>query len=166
MLVPGAPQTEDADEVCEQSHDIGSLKVLLLQPSAAELPSASTSDLTLACVCHSHPPFRMPADHVQPNNCAGGSATRPDTTHSHRSSAISASTAPCSTSMTSSKCRFSYVTCTLDNSCHATWQGPFDGVLGFSQGGCVASVLCGMHAKGVRSFPFRFAIIISGTRVW
>ena len=43
-------------------------------------------------------------------------------------------------------------------------QGPFDGVLGFSQGACVAAVLSAMLEKG--SLPpnikFDFAVLISG----
>ncbi|XP_058809948.1 esterase OVCA2 [Phymastichus coffea] len=41
-------------------------------------------------------------------------------------------------------------------------QGPFDGILGFSQGGSFVSILCAMQQKNVLSSKFDFAIIISG----
>ncbi|KAJ2555796.1 hypothetical protein EV175_002188 [Coemansia sp. RSA 1933] len=46
-------------------------------------------------------------------------------------------------------------------------QGPFDGILGFSQGGLIAAVMCSVleHRQSSDSIghpPFRFAIICSG----
>jgi predicted esterase len=43
-------------------------------------------------------------------------------------------------------------------------QGPFDGVLGFSQGACVVGVLCGMLETGAlpAGIKFDFAVLISG----
>ncbi|XP_012286334.1 esterase CG5412 [Orussus abietinus] len=41
-------------------------------------------------------------------------------------------------------------------------SGPFDGVLGFSQGGAFLSILCAMQQKKLTSIAFDFAIIISG----
>eukprot|EP00698_Gefionella_okellyi_P004718 TRINITY_DN14313_c0_g1_i1.p1 TRINITY_DN14313_c0_g1~~TRINITY_DN14313_c0_g1_i1.p1 ORF type:complete len:244 (-),score=23.35 TRINITY_DN14313_c0_g1_i1:128-823(-) len=43
-------------------------------------------------------------------------------------------------------------------------QGPFDGVLGFSQGAAVTSVLCALQQLQPEAFPsrFRFAVMFSG----
>ena len=43
-------------------------------------------------------------------------------------------------------------------------QGPFDGVLGFSQGACVVGVLCAMMESGKlpAGIKFDFAVLISG----
>ncbi|XP_078035383.1 esterase AGAP003155 [Augochlora pura] len=41
-------------------------------------------------------------------------------------------------------------------------SGPFDGILGFSQGGAFATILCCMQQKKLLEFQFNFAIIISG----
>ncbi|XP_065837208.1 esterase OVCA2-like [Oscarella lobularis] len=41
-------------------------------------------------------------------------------------------------------------------------RGPFDGVLAFSQGASLLSVICSMHDKEPEKFPFKFAIFISG----
>ena len=44
-------------------------------------------------------------------------------------------------------------------------QGPFDGILSFSQGACLASVICMLKAKGDQRFQdFGFAIIAAGYR--
>ena len=44
-------------------------------------------------------------------------------------------------------------------------QGPFDGILSFSQGACLASVICMLKAKGDDRFQdFGFAIIAAGYR--
>ena len=40
--------------------------------------------------------------------------------------------------------------------------GPFDGVLGFSQGAAFATILCSMQQRKLLRFEFDFAIIISG----
>lgn len=40
-------------------------------------------------------------------------------------------------------------------------QGPFDGLLGFSQGGVFASFLCGLGATRP-AFQFKFVLIFSG----
>ena len=40
--------------------------------------------------------------------------------------------------------------------------GPFDGILGFSQGATLASILCDLLEKGKLSFTFKFAILVSG----
>jgi len=46
-------------------------------------------------------------------------------------------------------------------------QGPFDGILSFSQGACLASVICMLKAKGDERFQdFGFAIIAAGYRVY
>ncbi|XP_032777234.2 esterase OVCA2 [Daphnia magna] len=42
--------------------------------------------------------------------------------------------------------------------------GPFDGILGFSQGAALGSILCYMLEKGELNFSFRFAILVSGFR--
>ncbi|EFN80257.1 UPF0483 protein CG5412, partial [Harpegnathos saltator] len=41
-------------------------------------------------------------------------------------------------------------------------QGPFDGILGFSQGAAFVSILCVMKKKQLLEIEFNFAIIISG----
>ncbi|XP_074659693.1 esterase OVCA2-like isoform X2 [Tubulanus polymorphus] len=42
-------------------------------------------------------------------------------------------------------------------------HGPFDGVLGFSQGATMASLVCGLHEQNPESvFKFNFAVFISG----
>lgn len=40
-----------------------------------------------------------------------------------------------------------------------TNQGPFDGVLGFSQGACFLSILCALREQG--SLSFKFAILVA-----
>eukprot|EP01121_Diplochlamys_sp_Union-15-3_P001513 TRINITY_DN11303_c0_g1_i1.p1 TRINITY_DN11303_c0_g1~~TRINITY_DN11303_c0_g1_i1.p1 ORF type:complete len:223 (-),score=34.02 TRINITY_DN11303_c0_g1_i1:96-764(-) len=40
-------------------------------------------------------------------------------------------------------------------------QGPFDGILGFSQGGVFASILCGYLGKSDSGISFQFALIFS-----
>ncbi|XP_076629494.1 esterase CG5412 isoform X2 [Colletes latitarsis] len=41
-------------------------------------------------------------------------------------------------------------------------SGPFDGILGFSQGASFATILCSMQQKKLLQIKFDFAIIISG----
>ncbi|XP_043267809.1 esterase OVCA2 [Venturia canescens] len=41
-------------------------------------------------------------------------------------------------------------------------SGPFDGIIGFSQGGAFAAILCAMQQKKLLSIKFNFAILISG----
>ncbi|XP_014472000.1 PREDICTED: UPF0483 protein CG5412 [Dinoponera quadriceps] len=41
-------------------------------------------------------------------------------------------------------------------------QGPFDGILGFSQGAAFVSILCAMKKKQLLEIEFNFVIIISG----
>ncbi|KAF7994463.1 hypothetical protein HCN44_003935 [Aphidius gifuensis] len=41
-------------------------------------------------------------------------------------------------------------------------EGPFDGVLGFSQGASFVSILCAIQQKKMSSIKFDFAILISG----
>lgn len=41
-------------------------------------------------------------------------------------------------------------------------HGPFDGILGFSQGAAFASILCSMQQQKLLPFKFDFAIFISG----
>lgn len=41
-------------------------------------------------------------------------------------------------------------------------QGPFDGILGFSQGAAFVSVLCAMMKRKILQIEFNFAIMISG----
>ncbi|KAI4484749.1 hypothetical protein M0804_007315 [Polistes exclamans] len=41
-------------------------------------------------------------------------------------------------------------------------QGPFDGILGFSQGAAFTAILCVMQQRKMFPFKFNFAIIISG----
>jgi predicted esterase len=46
-------------------------------------------------------------------------------------------------------------------------QGPFDAILGFSQGGCLASILCRLsetQSEKYESIRFKFAIIVAGFR--
>lgn len=45
-----------------------------------------------------------------------------------------------------------------------TWEehGPFDGILGFSQGAAFAAILCVLQQRKMCSFKFDFAILISG----
>ncbi|XP_020626375.1 esterase OVCA2-like, partial [Orbicella faveolata] len=38
-------------------------------------------------------------------------------------------------------------------------QGPFDGVLGFSQGACLLAILCALREQG--SLSFKFAILVA-----
>lgn len=41
-------------------------------------------------------------------------------------------------------------------------QGPFDGILSFSQGAAFASLLCGMKEQNPELFQFDFAILVAG----
>ncbi|XP_026825459.1 esterase OVCA2 [Ooceraea biroi] len=41
-------------------------------------------------------------------------------------------------------------------------QGPFDGILGFSQGAAFVSILCAMRQKKKLQIEFNFAVMISG----
>ncbi|GLG94445.1 Esterase CG5412 [Gryllus bimaculatus] len=41
-------------------------------------------------------------------------------------------------------------------------QGPFDGILGFSQGASFVSLLCGMYKKEIFQHKIKFAIMIAG----
>ena len=41
-------------------------------------------------------------------------------------------------------------------------NGPFDGVIGFSQGGSLTAMLCLMQESRIHDFGFKFAIIIAG----
>ncbi|KRT81624.1 hypothetical protein AMK59_5538 [Oryctes borbonicus] len=41
-------------------------------------------------------------------------------------------------------------------------HGPFDGILGFSQGGCFTGLLCDLQQRNLLNFNFNFAIIASG----
>ncbi|KAI3373760.1 hypothetical protein L3Q82_022345, partial [Scortum barcoo] len=44
-------------------------------------------------------------------------------------------------------------------------QGPFDGILGFSQGAAFVAMLCSLQEQNLeRDFSFRFAIIVAGFR--
>ncbi|XP_028322895.1 esterase OVCA2 [Gouania willdenowi] len=44
-------------------------------------------------------------------------------------------------------------------------QGPFDGVLGFSQGAALVAMLCSLQEQKLeRDFSFRFAILVAGFR--
>lgn len=43
-------------------------------------------------------------------------------------------------------------------------SGPFDGILGFSQGAAFASLLCALQRRPDTTFPFNFAIFIAGFR--
>ncbi|XP_067422075.1 esterase OVCA2 [Emydura macquarii macquarii] len=42
--------------------------------------------------------------------------------------------------------------------------GPFDGLLGFSQGAALAAVVCALQQRGDPRFPLRFAVLIAGFR--
>jgi len=41
-------------------------------------------------------------------------------------------------------------------------MGPFDGILGFSQGASLASLLCGLKERNEFSFNFHFVILVAG----
>ncbi|XP_053864414.1 esterase OVCA2 [Malaclemys terrapin pileata] len=41
-------------------------------------------------------------------------------------------------------------------------HGPFDGLLGFSQGAALAALLCALQQRGDARFPFEFAILVAG----
>ncbi|XP_057658889.1 esterase AGAP003155 isoform X2 [Diorhabda carinulata] len=41
-------------------------------------------------------------------------------------------------------------------------EGPFDGILGFSQGACFAGLLCDLQQRGLTKFTFSFAVLASG----
>ncbi|XP_005314046.2 esterase OVCA2 [Chrysemys picta bellii] len=41
-------------------------------------------------------------------------------------------------------------------------QGPFDGLLGFSQGAALAALVCALQQRGDARFPFEFAILVAG----
>lgn len=44
-------------------------------------------------------------------------------------------------------------------------QGPFDGILGFSQGAAFVAMLCSLHEQKLQpEFSFRFAILVAGFR--
>nr|XP_054766854.1 esterase OVCA2-like [Lytechinus pictus] len=43
-------------------------------------------------------------------------------------------------------------------------QGPFDGVLAFSQGAAMLTLICGLKQQGDTRFPFNFAILVAGFR--
>ena len=43
-------------------------------------------------------------------------------------------------------------------------NGPFDGLLGFSQGGAMLGLICGLQQQGKLPFSFRFAIFASAFR--
>ncbi|XP_029956980.1 esterase OVCA2 [Salarias fasciatus] len=44
-------------------------------------------------------------------------------------------------------------------------QGPFDGILGFSQGAAFVAVLCSLQEKNLEpDFSFRFAVLVAGFR--
>uniref|UniRef100_A0A674J1K9 Esterase OVCA2 n=1 Tax=Terrapene triunguis TaxID=2587831 RepID=A0A674J1K9_9SAUR len=43
-------------------------------------------------------------------------------------------------------------------------QGPFDGLLGFSQGAALAAMVCALKQRGDARFPFEFAIVVAGFR--
>uniref|UniRef100_A0A8C3T7G6 Esterase OVCA2 n=2 Tax=Chelydra serpentina TaxID=8475 RepID=A0A8C3T7G6_CHESE len=40
--------------------------------------------------------------------------------------------------------------------------GPFDGLLGFSQGAALVAIVCALKQRGDPRFPFRFAVVIAG----
>ncbi|KAK4880896.1 hypothetical protein RN001_004215 [Aquatica leii] len=40
--------------------------------------------------------------------------------------------------------------------------GPFDGILGFSQGGCFVGLLCDLQQRGLTTCKFNFAVLVSG----
>ncbi|NWU71404.1 OVCA2 Esterase, partial [Pterocles burchelli] len=41
-------------------------------------------------------------------------------------------------------------------------QGPFDGLLGFSQGAALVAMVCALRARGDPRFPVAFAILVAG----
>ncbi|KAG5886373.1 hypothetical protein JTB14_034906 [Gonioctena quinquepunctata] len=41
-------------------------------------------------------------------------------------------------------------------------EGPFDGILGFSQGACFVGLLCDLQQRGLTKFNFSFAVLASG----
>ncbi|XP_017687970.1 PREDICTED: esterase OVCA2 [Lepidothrix coronata] len=41
-------------------------------------------------------------------------------------------------------------------------QGPFDGLLGFSQGAALAAMVCALRARGDPRFPVAFAVLVAG----
>ncbi|NXC31857.1 OVCA2 Esterase, partial [Campylorhamphus procurvoides] len=41
-------------------------------------------------------------------------------------------------------------------------RGPFDGLLGFSQGAALAAMVCALRARGDPRFPVRFAVLVAG----
>ncbi|XP_027745818.1 esterase OVCA2 [Empidonax traillii] len=41
-------------------------------------------------------------------------------------------------------------------------QGPFDGLLGFSQGAALAAMVCALRARGDPRFPVSFAVLVAG----
>jgi len=41
-------------------------------------------------------------------------------------------------------------------------RGPFDGLLGFSQGAALAAMVCSLRARGDPRFPVAFAILVAG----
>ncbi|XP_056641166.1 esterase AGAP003155 isoform X2 [Diorhabda sublineata] len=41
-------------------------------------------------------------------------------------------------------------------------EGPFDGILGFSQGACFTGLLCDLQQRGLTKFTFSFAVLASG----
>uniref|UniRef100_H3DFG2 Esterase OVCA2 n=1 Tax=Tetraodon nigroviridis TaxID=99883 RepID=H3DFG2_TETNG len=44
-------------------------------------------------------------------------------------------------------------------------QGPFDGILGFSQGAALVAMLCSLQERGLEpDFRFRFAVLVAGFR--
>lgn len=44
-------------------------------------------------------------------------------------------------------------------------QGPFDGILGFSQGAAFVAMLCSLQERGLEpDFSFRFAVVVAGFR--
>lgn len=44
-------------------------------------------------------------------------------------------------------------------------QGPFDGILGFSQGAAFVAMLCSLQERGLEpDFTFRFAVVVAGFR--
>ncbi|KAI1290148.1 Esterase OVCA2 [Halotydeus destructor] len=41
-------------------------------------------------------------------------------------------------------------------------EGPFDGILGFSQGASMSAIVCSLQQAGIVDSGFRFAILVSG----
>jgi len=41
-------------------------------------------------------------------------------------------------------------------------QGPFDGILGFSQGACLTALICALKERGEFDHDFRFVILFAG----